>query len=347
MKIHRDAIGYLEKASNTSWADCLTATATVNGEWADSAQQVYMGKRYVADDSTNKWRFFQTFLRFDLSDIPDNDEIDSAKLRMHLKDTDLPDTDFTMNCRVLTSSYGTLDATDWSGIGGPTVRETEATSTVATDVNGYSYLEVTLNSDQLALLPTDDTIDFVLMPLDLTTEPTDKEYVQLYSGASSTFGIWLDLTINGRREQIMSALITQLDTIDEYSGYNTTPTVSRQYRVLQDLERGKSRIAPVRQTERRSQGTGYELCPWEITFGLQIYKETQTEMDTALNEIIDDFTRCIEADACSGNDRLDLSFVHKLYVSNIETAAHDVIDDNRAEATITVAVEYARLINEG
>jgi len=339
--------GTLVAESAVDWAGCLAATKEV---YTESTAYLLIGKQL----SAGTYSCWQSFLRFDGAAIPASHAIKSAKIRIYIAASgDQSDTDFDVAARLI-STYGTLDATDWYAApgGGPNGSFTADTADIATDSDGYSYLDLELNAIALASISKTTTFDVLLMHSSQSDEPTGDEYLKCYSANNSTWPRpYIEVVTQSEREQVLDALETRLGTIDEYSGYNTTPvTVSRRplsFATLNQPDFPAAFIWPQTDAENQAEGTfAHRFAYWDVQVHAGIYYETEPPDDigTALEAYISDLQRVLETDVGSRNP-LGLSFVNSIDVVNIDTA-EGVIDDNRATAVLTVRFNYTHKLNE-
>jgi len=344
MKIRAEgaACGCLVATSAVDWATCLSGDKVVY----DTDNNVLVGKQLDAG-TYNCW---QSFLRFDGSGIPASHEIVSATLRLYIY-ADNSDADFDVVAKII-STYDTLDATDWKTSPGPppAAQFTASTEDIATDTDGYSYLDLELSATALASISTTTTFDMIVMHNTQSDEPTGDEYIILHKPGTghATPMLYLEVVTRSQREQTIVALKTRLETIDEYSGYNTTPaTVSRRplsFATLEATQFPAAFLWPLTDAETDEGTLAHRAANWDIQIHAGIYEDDPDEASTTLEEFISDLQRVTETDFGSANP-LGLSFLNSIDVISIDTS-DGVIDDNRASAVLTVRFNYFHELNE-
>jgi hypothetical protein len=84
-------------------------------------------------------------------------------------------------------------------------------------------------------------------------------------------------------------------------------------------------------------------CDWKIIVAAGVYCKTRANLATKIEELVDDVRRCIAA-----NDRLGLGtdVLHMVMVEDVQTDEDYIIDNNRAFALLTLAVQYRQLLDE-
>jgi hypothetical protein len=313
----------------------------VTSESLADTTYAYAGKR--KDGAT--YYLWQTYMRFNLSVIPDSHAVQSVTARIYIH-TDGTDADQNFKLWVLAATYGTLDALDWEAAGVYGAVVASATD-IKTDPAGVQYIDFAFTPDMLLTISSTTTAhDMRLEVMNESAAPAAGAYLKLYSPNHSTLRPYLYVETCSRREQILQALVTTLDGIDEYAGYATTPKVSRVLQpipILQD-ESQYPIVAIVGQMDTYPHTVSQaDDCDWKIIVAAGVYCKTRANLATKIEELVDDVRRCIAA-----NDRLGLGtdVLHMVMVEDVQTDEDYIIDNNRAFALLTLAVQYRQLLDE-
>jgi hypothetical protein len=362
MKAMADAAsGYLRKASPTSWVECLAHYADVNtyiGDttYLDVGKRKFSTSRPIAGGDPGEdcgegspgspnWRSWQVFLRLSSTMIRKSHEITSAKIRLWIYRNGA-DNAFAIRAFMLDSTYGTLEPIDWDAAGSLSVDA--STTTIGTAPDGTTYLDIILSAAMLTRLKTKGTIDFRLAHESPLVEPTNNQFLRCYSdeNADATKRPYLEVIVAGKREQIIAALVTRLQTIAAGTDYSTSPvTVTRKFQELDKLDASKFPVIFI--LGQREQKTHYpsqtDDCDWLIYVLGAVYSQSRDDFGTDINALVEDIEHCIELDQRLG---LGPEVIDWALVEAIETAADFEIDDNRAAALVTVGVRYPRYLNE-
>ena len=342
MKIRASDSDYLSKASAISWADCQAKTPVVGTSGLGDTDYLFMGKDYTAPD----YFIRQTFLRFDTSVIRNSHEIDSVTLRLYVE-TDGSDTDFTLTLIVLDSTYGTVDATDWVSTYTTYTTITVNDTNVETDIHGNDYIDIPFTAAMLAAIDKDSTTFDMALKANEVSEPTDGEYLKVYSHqyATATLRPYLAVVTKGLRQQMFEALETTLDTIDETDGYATTPEVSANFKGANAVTKTKAPavfiLADNEEREREPYQTDNNT--WHVYLLAKIYSTSQSVLMQRINELIDDIEWCL-----GQNPQLGLSagIIDRIRIQRLDTEDSLIIDDNYASALLTLEILYATHITE-
>jgi hypothetical protein len=331
---------YLNKGSNSSWADCLAQTPGVGIADYGDTDYLYAGKAYVSP----QFDLAQMFLRFDVSAIPASHEIVSATLRLYL--VEAPDTDFTLRVGLCDATWGTLTDADWDA----SCTEFQGTSSGyhTTDGQGRAYIEMTLAGALLAAVTESaTTIDMRLWGANETIAPTDKEWLKCYAPAYSDEDLrpYLKVVTKDRKMQILDAVVSKLGLIDEFSGYESSPkTVTAEYKLLEKMSEPQFPcVFPIVDDEVSLEGTlGLELRRADFTFIAAIWNSNKGLRAQDLLALQRDIKRVIYA-----NRQLGLAeFVQSTNIRSVETGFLYVADDFRAASAIRIEVAYTEDPNE-
>lgn len=339
---------YLMKGSGVDWADCLAKSGIQIGigstDYGDT-DYLYAGKAfYINGAPSNNWKLVQTFLRFNTSGIADSHEIVSATIRLYIAEA--PDTDFTMYMGLLDATYGTLTHADWGAAA--TTNTTVESSSRTTDSNGNAYIDIALTGAFLAAVTTSaTTIDLIFKGNDESAEPTDKEWLKFYNPGYATTSLrpYLYVKTRSGKEQIFEALLTQLGTIAETSGYLTTPaTVSRKYRLVNELSAMDFPVYfPIPGDEHLGTGTlGVDRWMWTIFVVAGVYVTDDDEKFHELDGMVEDVKDLIHSDPELGL----ASIVINSRVMQVETGELFIIDDHRGVSLIHIEIEYIKSMYE-
>lgn len=343
MKIRASDSDFLKKASGIDWAGCKVATPYVGTSDYGITDYLFMGKDFTSPN----YSIWQTFLRFDTSAIRNSHEIDSATLRLYI-DTDGSDTDFTLWAIILDSTYGTVDASDWVSTFTTYTTITVNDTNIETDADGNDYIEIDFTADMLAAIDKDSTTLDMAFKVNEITEPTNGQYLKCYSHqyATATLRPYLYVVTKGLRQQIIEALKTQLDTIDEYSGYATSPTVSTEFKGYEAITSANTpAVFIIGDTEERDL-TSYlvDQIVWSPYLLLVVRSTAPSTLMQRLNELIDDVEWCLGKDLSLGFS--DSGGHHFARIRRLDTTDSLVIDDNYASALLTLDLNYSSHLNE-
>ena len=340
--------GRLYKFSTVSWADVDGQTPIVDsGDWFSFGLLYYSIYNPVPPGGTfSLWGHYQSFIRFDDSAFAGSSRIMGAELRLY--PYIVPASAITFRVLVLDSTYGAVDTTDWNAAG--VAQSFNSEDVLETDADGNRYLALTLNSAQIAAIPTNgEALDIRLgASSDTPPEPTELEYFVCSSHqyADETLRPVLVLTTAPAlscREEILAGLKTRLATIDEFDGYTMTPSiVSRRPLDFATLE--ATRFPAVYldpQDDAGEDGTlGKKSCKWRINVEAGVYEDNPAEARTKIGRLLTDCLRALEADIGTDNP-LGLDFVDALNIAEIATA-DGVLDDNRATVRLGIDILYKR-----
>lgn len=339
---------YLKKGSNISWDDCLLHTPGVGTSDYGDNDYLYVGKDY--DSGTGGYSIWQTFLTFQLPTIPKTHEIESAAIRLYVAD-DKTDTDIVVECR-LTEKFGDVDASDWDFAAIQTT--TYNSQNVKTDGAGNKYFEIPLTAAQYYYIKHPKAIwygnIYFLLRIDPGSAPTGHEYLKFYSSRYATESLrpYLHVYTKDEKEQILDVLLTRLQAIDEFSGYNTTPkTVARDLVPVFQLNESQFPVLYIYGSEETVEpaGFGSAFSEWKVEIAAAVY--ARSGMNEALHRLVNDVKRVIEQDVKNSSPLLGLDFVTGLDVTRTQTSADWVADNNRGVAIIEVTVRFKHNLTEG
>jgi len=340
--------GRLYKFSTVSWADVDGQTPIVDsGDWFSFGLLYYSIYNPVPPGGTfSLWGHYQSFIRFDDSAFAGSSRIMGAELRLY--PYIVPASAITFRVLVLDSTYGAVDTTDWNAAG--VAQSFNSEDVLETDADGNRYLALTLNSAQIAAIPTNgEALDIRLgASSDTPPEPTELEYFVCSSHqyADETLRPVLVLTTAPAlscREEILAGLKTRLATIDEYGGYTMTPSiVSRRPLDFATLEATRFPAVYLDPQSDASEGgtLGMKACKWRINVQVGVYHNDPNKIDARLEAFISDVRRALETDIGVA-DPLGLDFVNEIKMSTFDKYP-TAIDSNRATATLGIDVDYFR-----
>lgn len=347
MKQRPESTDYLSAASGTSWADAQAIAGNpsliaIGKDDLGDTDFIYAGKAYWVSSGPN-WAIRHAYLEIDVPSWPLTGALADVYLRLYLADT--PDLDFTVTLRVLAATYLPLDGNAWNASGTSHNTAIDVSEDIESDDNG-NYIDIALDSDQIALLAPGNTAYVLIKGQNETSAPTDIAWLKAYSATYTTAALrpYLAMATLPQRQIITDALFDTLDTIDSFEGYHFDyPTVSRHWLTPDDL--GETQCPAIMLSEeddvREWGASKTDVATLEITLGLVVWNTDADERRIETNRAIDDIELCIDR-----NRKLGIAvspyLLRGAMVSRVERDEDWQLDGCKQMAFVTVAIDYPR-----
>jgi hypothetical protein len=346
--VHDD---YLRAASGVSWLNVVTR---VDFDLAESGEEDYgdtdnlqWGKGYWIDPKwgSPNWMWSQCFMRFDMTNMVRfaDDRLTTVKLRMRIWDDQSTPQIYQMG--ILATPFTIpLDGSQWVDSTSEFTAWQQSrfrADMYSDDVGGYWELE--FDESMKAAIPRTGTFDINLM-VKASHPPPNMRWLMGYSGDYGTVSLrpYLKVVIDDMREQIIEALVTRLNEIDETAGYNlTVKSVIRRPTPIDQLDEPEFPLIVVygAEEDRERQASYTDEALWRVRVALCVFADPD-DQTTELNRFIADIERAVDEDNQTGLPPLELDGLLECWVKRVEWSIEGVLDSNRAMAFVDIACAY-------